>query len=1028
MALKDNVIIKRLVSFKLAIFSLSAMAFLVFVMTLAQVKLGIFAAKKAYFDTWFLWADAGAFDVPYFLGGKTLGVLLLINMAAAMLRMPFTWKKFGLWWIHLSTIVLLAGSGWISIVSNESQMAIEEGQTVWYSESMHEVEVVVISELTETQDRVVSVPSSFLVAGKDIVHKEIPFRMEVLRVYPNSRLEMLMPGMPVRQDPVRATSGVGPQLAIQPQAVVTRDDYRNLVSVWVRLHDGNTVLGTWVISNGIGAEQPVEVGGKTYRIQLRPLRYYNDYGIALQDFRREMYPGTTIPSHFSSQVLVLDQEGEHLQSALIEMNKPLRFRGKTYFQASYGKEDTLTILQVVENPGWLLPYVSSLGILFGMLWHFGARLFQRGSGTPPATPKEKAPTPTPQKPILPEFKGLSPFRSEAAFSGRKKNKKGWLFSLVVGALFLLGPVGVFADTGVGRIPVVHSGRVKPLDTVARATLLALNEKQTLKLPDGTKLAALDWLLSVMYTPVTANAWPVFRIQNHMILGIFGRPGEENVALSFQEIEPYLTVVEDEAAKATKVESPNRTTFQREIVRLHQKLVMYQKLKNTVSVEGHPSFNADVRYYLDNISTFSPLAAQHSVSEGEMQSEALPDLLRYFRLFRFMGDTAAFLTLETAGRPLAFGDQALDMLNKPNQAAYLRAWVSLQSAYLTGDKRGVETAALVLSSPKGMSGSQIQKLRLEVFLNRTNPLIWAMAAYVLTMVLAALSWAFHGRRLSRVVFVGLVTGAVIQTVTIGLRMWLSGRPPVTNLYTSAIFVGWVSVLLSIWIERRYRGGIGAFVGAVVGFCTLIVAHHLALQGDTLEMMQAVLDSNFWLSTHVVTICIGYGATFFAGALGVVYILRGVLDRGFSEDTQKQMATIVYGTICFALLFSFVGTVLGGIWADQSWGRFWGWDPKENGALLIVLWNAVILHARMAGYIRYRGLMMMAVFGNIITSFSWFGVNLLGIGLHSYGFMEKGFLWLSVFVFSQLLIMWVGSLPPQYWRSLKKTAQVPGSEES
>jgi ABC-type transport system involved in cytochrome c biogenesis permease subunit len=328
----------------------------------------------------------------------------------------------------------------------------------------------------------------------------------------------------------------------------------------------------------------------------------------------------------------------------------------------------------------------------------------------------------------------------------------------------------------------------------------------------------------------------------------------------------------------------------------------------------------------------------------------------------------------------------------------------------------------------MSTAQVQKLRLEVFLNRTNPLVWAMAAYVVTMVLAALGWAFQGRRLSRVVFVGLVMGAVIQTVTIGLRMWLSGRPPVTNLYTSAIFVGWVSVLLSIWIERRYRGGIGAFVGAAVGFCTLIVAHHLALQGDTMEMMQAVLDSNFWLSTHVVTICIGYGATFFAGALGVVYILRGVLDRGFSEDTQKQMATMVYGTICFALLFSFVGTVLGGIWADQSWGRFWGWDPKENGALLIVLWNAVILHARMAGYIRHRGLMMMAVFGNIITSFSWFGVNLLGIGLHSYGFMEKGFVWLSVFVFSQLLIMWIGSLPQQYWRSLKKTAQVPGSEES
>ena len=106
-------------------------------------------------------------------------------------------------------------------------------------------------------------------------------------------------------------------------------------------------------------------------------------------------------------------------------------------------------------------------------------------------------------------------------------------------------------------------------------------------------------------------------------------------------------------------------------------------------------------------------------------------------------------------------------------------------------------------------------------------------------------------------------------------------------------------------------------------------------------------------------------------------------------------MVYGIVCFATLFSFVGTVLGGIWADQSWGRFWGWDPKENGALLIVLWNAIILHARWGGLVRERGLMNLAIFGNIVTAFSWFGVNMLGIGLHSYGFMDAAFKWLMLF---------------------------------
>jgi cytochrome c biogenesis factor len=134
-------------------------------------------------------------------------------------------------------------------------------------------------------------------------------------------------------------------------------------------------------------------------------------------------------------------------------------------------------------------------------------------------------------------------------------------------------------------------------------------------------------------------------------------------------------------------------------------------------------------------------------------------------------------------------------------------------------------------------------------------------------------------------------------------------------------------------------------------------------------------------------------------------------------------MVYGVVCFATLFSFVGTVLGGIWADQSWGRFWGWDPKENGALLIVLWNAIILHARWGGLVRERGLMNLAVFGNIVTSFSWFGVNMLGIGLHSYGFMDAAFQWLRAFDISMLAIIALGLLPLHLWRSFRTSAATP-----
>jgi cytochrome c biogenesis factor len=193
--------------------------------------------------------------------------------------------------------------------------------------------------------------------------------------------------------------------------------------------------------------------------------------------------------------------------------------------------------------------------------------------------------------------------------------------------------------------------------------------------------------------------------------------------------------------------------------------------------------------------------------------------------------------------------------------------------------------------------------------------------------------------------------------------------------------------------------------------------LQLDGDSLEMLRAVLDTNVWLATHVVMVTLGYSSVALAGFLGIIYILRGLFTTSFNETTASSLGRMMYGVTCFATLFSFVGTILGGIWADQSWGRFWGWDPKENGALLIVLWNAIILHARWGGFVRERGLAVMSVFGNVVVSLSWFGVNMLGVGLHSYGFMDQAFGTLMIFITMQLVVMALGMLPLKYWRGIQ-----------
>jgi len=214
-----------------------------------------------------------------------------------------------------------------------------------------------------------------------------------------------------------------------------------------------------------------------------------------------------------------------------------------------------------------------------------------------------------------------------------------------------------------------------------------------------------------------------------------------------------------------------------------------------------------------------------------------------------------------------------------------------------------------------------------------------------------------------------------------------------------------------LEVIAKNGLGNFVSSVAGFLTLEIAWYLSLDGDTFTVLQAVLDTQIWLATHVTSITLGYSATFLAGLLGTVLIAMSFNPRKDNDAILRLPAIMIYGTLCFALFFSFVGTVLGGLWADDSWGRFWGWDPKENGALMIVLWNALVLHARWDRLIGDRGLAILAVFGNIVTAWSWFGVNELGVGLHSYGFTEGRLKMLGIAILVHFLIMLAGIVSVQ-----------------
>jgi ABC-type transport system involved in cytochrome c biogenesis permease subunit len=336
--------------------------------------------------------------------------------------------------------------------------------------------------------------------------------------------------------------------------------------------------------------------------------------------------------------------------------------------------------------------------------------------------------------------------------------------------------------------------------------------------------------------------------------------------------------------------------------------------------------------------------------------------------------------------------------------------------LSGYEKSISGKAAELKAARSEMLSQ-PKIDFEVFYNRFSPFYYAAVLYLVAFVLGVWSWIGWSEPLRRASMWLLVLTLVLHTFALVARIYISGRPPITNLYSTAIFIGWGGVILAMMLEMIYRLGLGNIVAAVIGFLTLLVAHFLSLDGDTFIVLQAVLDTQFWLATHVVTINLGYAATYTAGLWGAIYVLFAHVFPVLTEDSRHKLQRMLYGTLCFAIYLSFVGTVLGGLWGDDSWGRFWGWDPKENGALMIVIWNALVLHARWGGLVKGRGLATLAVAGNIVTTWSYFGVNELGEGLHAYGASESSTaMWLLTFAASQFALIVLGMMPKQWFEAL------------
>ena len=364
-------------SLKLTIVCLAAGMVLIFAGTLAQVHLGIHEAQQRYFQSWAVWwpAEGSGLRIPIFPGGHLIGAVLLVNLIAAHLkRFRWTWKKFGIHLTHAGLIIMLAGGLFTDLFAVESHMRLERGDTKNYSEDQRHMELAVIDTSDPDLNQVTAIPESILRNNRTIDHWSLPFRIVVRNYYPNASLKMLSEAGPAAR-PI-ANQGPGSMIAVQPVPRTTAQDERDVPAAAIEIQpkDG-APLGTWLVSDALGAPQTFSCGGRTWRLAMRTARYYKPYSVTLQKFTHEKYAGTEIPKNFASKVTLIDPERNVNRDVLIYMNHPLRYRGETFYQAGFQQDDRATILQVVHNPSFLAPYIACVIVAAGLLWQFGFHLF-----------------------------------------------------------------------------------------------------------------------------------------------------------------------------------------------------------------------------------------------------------------------------------------------------------------------------------------------------------------------------------------------------------------------------------------------------------------------------------------------------------------------------------------------------------------------------------------------------------------------------------------------------------------------------
>ncbi len=575
-----------------------------------------------------------------------------------------------------------------------------------------------------------------------------------------------------------------------------------------------------------------------------------------------------------------------------------------------------------------------------------------------------------------------------------------------------------------HIPVLQEGRIKPLDSFARVELKKIYGD--VSLPGEP---AIEWLASVMFNPSGAAEQKIFKVRVPEVVNILSLPEHETPVFSFAEISTVFAGREQFIKTLMDKDRKSLTANEQEIIRLYVNANDFAEILGSFSLLmpfadmdadihkqlGLPE-NADVNY-LDllkirekiNVALLATVKKKGDhIAEYSAIEQRNAKISYHMNLIETIDKNNSLLRVIPPSwhgtdewlAPWAVIEKGA---GSPASAELFRHWQKLYAAYNSDNavEWKNESGALLAS---GLAAQNVRPLAitLEVLYNFLDLLNKSLIGYALGFAAAIIALMRSNRKWGIAAYAIIGVSAGVHALAILSRMTILMRPPVSTLYESMIFVSFMAAVFGLWLERKRKNPDGLIISSAISCLLIISANIFAADGDTLEVLVAVLNTNFWLATHVVCITTGYASALVAGTIAHLCLFK----RAVGKSTPESLATLqsrLHSVALVALLFTAVGTMLGGIWADQSWGRFWGWDPKENGALWIVLWLIWLLHARVAGQLSELGFAACMALINIVVALAWVGVNLLSVGLHSYGFTDTAATSLGVFCVAEVLFV-------------------------